>query len=206
MWHKPCRTFHPWCPCIKTRCMYMLFCRYLRQRDSACFMHFNFQLDLPEDHIEHAAYSTIYTIPWYISHTRNFDVFFFVVSVCSVLFLFLFFVSVVFVFVCFVWEGGVVNDIVIRFMWSIPSYPPVLHHGQDRIILCVPVKYSLRIWVKFVDAKDSINRNWIQYNIEYNMTKRKLKLCSKYRLPKDTPYLAFTGELWAIISEIFGEK
>ena len=19
MWHKPCRTFHPWCPCIKTR-------------------------------------------------------------------------------------------------------------------------------------------------------------------------------------------
>ena len=23
MWHKPCRTFHPWCPCIKTRCLYM---------------------------------------------------------------------------------------------------------------------------------------------------------------------------------------
>ena len=22
MWHKPCRTFHPWCPCIKTRCLY----------------------------------------------------------------------------------------------------------------------------------------------------------------------------------------
>ena len=21
MWHKPCRTFHPWCPCIKTRCL-----------------------------------------------------------------------------------------------------------------------------------------------------------------------------------------
>ena len=22
MWHKPCRTFHPWCPCIKTRCLW----------------------------------------------------------------------------------------------------------------------------------------------------------------------------------------
>ena len=21
MWHKPCRTFHPWCPCIKNRCL-----------------------------------------------------------------------------------------------------------------------------------------------------------------------------------------
>ena len=21
MWHKQCRTFHPWCPCIKTRCL-----------------------------------------------------------------------------------------------------------------------------------------------------------------------------------------
>ena len=21
MWHKPCRTFHPWCPCTKTRCL-----------------------------------------------------------------------------------------------------------------------------------------------------------------------------------------
>ena len=21
MWHKPCWTFHPWCPCIKTRCL-----------------------------------------------------------------------------------------------------------------------------------------------------------------------------------------
>ena len=21
MWHTPCRTFHPWCPCIKTRCL-----------------------------------------------------------------------------------------------------------------------------------------------------------------------------------------
>ena len=25
MWHKPCRTFHPWCPCIKTRCLYVMF-------------------------------------------------------------------------------------------------------------------------------------------------------------------------------------
>ena len=24
MWHKPCRTFHPWCPCIKTRCLFTL--------------------------------------------------------------------------------------------------------------------------------------------------------------------------------------
>ena len=23
MWHKPCRTFHPWCLCIKTRCLYI---------------------------------------------------------------------------------------------------------------------------------------------------------------------------------------
>ena len=25
MWHKPCRTFHPWCPCIKTRCLSSTF-------------------------------------------------------------------------------------------------------------------------------------------------------------------------------------
>ena len=24
MWHKPCRTFHPWCPCIKTRCLFVM--------------------------------------------------------------------------------------------------------------------------------------------------------------------------------------
>ena len=24
MWHKPCRTFHPWCLCIKTRCLYRI--------------------------------------------------------------------------------------------------------------------------------------------------------------------------------------
>ena len=26
MWHKPCRTFHPWCPCIKTRCLLSYLC------------------------------------------------------------------------------------------------------------------------------------------------------------------------------------
>ena len=26
MWHKPCRTFHPWCLCIKTRCLYPTDC------------------------------------------------------------------------------------------------------------------------------------------------------------------------------------
>ena len=26
MWHKPCRTFHPWCLCIKTRCLFILWC------------------------------------------------------------------------------------------------------------------------------------------------------------------------------------
>ena len=26
MWHKPCRTFHLWCLCIKTRCLYDLSC------------------------------------------------------------------------------------------------------------------------------------------------------------------------------------
>ena len=26
MWHKPCRTFHLWCLCIKTRCLLMRVC------------------------------------------------------------------------------------------------------------------------------------------------------------------------------------
>ena len=26
MWHKPCRTFHPWCLCIKTRCLCVHYC------------------------------------------------------------------------------------------------------------------------------------------------------------------------------------
>ena len=30
MWHKPCRTFHPWCPCIKTRCLLFYVCTYQR--------------------------------------------------------------------------------------------------------------------------------------------------------------------------------
>ena len=30
MWHKPCRTFHPWCLCIKTRCL----CYYFRLKDT----------------------------------------------------------------------------------------------------------------------------------------------------------------------------
>ena len=30
MWHKPCRTFHPWCPCIKTRCLFSLWCNCWR--------------------------------------------------------------------------------------------------------------------------------------------------------------------------------
>ena len=30
MWHKPCRTFHPWCPCIKTRCLLVLSSHRIR--------------------------------------------------------------------------------------------------------------------------------------------------------------------------------
>ena len=30
MWHKPCRTFHPWCPCIKTRCLFETLSRAWR--------------------------------------------------------------------------------------------------------------------------------------------------------------------------------
>ena len=29
MWHKPCRTFHPWCPCIKTRCLWLKWAHLL---------------------------------------------------------------------------------------------------------------------------------------------------------------------------------
>ena len=28
MWHKPCRTFNPWCLCIKTRCLSDYFCQF----------------------------------------------------------------------------------------------------------------------------------------------------------------------------------
>ena len=32
MWHKPCRTFHPWCPCTKTRCLYVFKGKYLKKK------------------------------------------------------------------------------------------------------------------------------------------------------------------------------
>ena len=35
MWHKLCRTFHPWCPCIKTRCLFY-FCITTRSSKKAC--------------------------------------------------------------------------------------------------------------------------------------------------------------------------
>ena len=28
-WHKPCRTFHPWCLCIKTRCLYHIISNHI---------------------------------------------------------------------------------------------------------------------------------------------------------------------------------
>ena len=40
MWHKPCRTFHPWCLCIKTRCLYKTISRCLDdQARDASFEH-----------------------------------------------------------------------------------------------------------------------------------------------------------------------
>ena len=32
MWHKPCRTFHPWCLCIKTRCLSTWWCSLMLHR------------------------------------------------------------------------------------------------------------------------------------------------------------------------------
>ena len=32
MWHKPCRTFHPWCLCIKTRCLFIYVCAPIRDQ------------------------------------------------------------------------------------------------------------------------------------------------------------------------------
>ena len=32
MWHKPCRTFHPWCLCIKTRCLSKDYTPFSRQK------------------------------------------------------------------------------------------------------------------------------------------------------------------------------
>ena len=31
MWHKPCRTFHPWCPCIKTSCLCIYCCQFISE-------------------------------------------------------------------------------------------------------------------------------------------------------------------------------
>ena len=41
MWHKPCRTFHPWCLCIKTRCLfpYDVFIRSLAGFGAGCDPH-----------------------------------------------------------------------------------------------------------------------------------------------------------------------
>ena len=36
MWHKPCRTFHPWCLCIKTRCLFPLGMRTSLNWDVRC--------------------------------------------------------------------------------------------------------------------------------------------------------------------------
>ena len=46
MWHKPCRTFHPWCPCIKTRSLLSLLVNVVVQNhrliDVLC-IHYKFQ-------------------------------------------------------------------------------------------------------------------------------------------------------------------
>ena len=36
MWHKPCRTFHPWCLCIKTRCLFNIKIPSYQYRKSHC--------------------------------------------------------------------------------------------------------------------------------------------------------------------------
>ena len=40
MWHKPCRTFNPWCLCIKTRC---LWCNVSTKVDSPGLIPTNFR-------------------------------------------------------------------------------------------------------------------------------------------------------------------
>ena len=35
MWHKPCRTFNPWCLCIKTRCLFVVWLEIMLQ--SSCW-------------------------------------------------------------------------------------------------------------------------------------------------------------------------
>ena len=52
-----------------------------------------------------------------------------------------------------------------------------------------------------------ITRDLIWYDIECNTAGRKLiKLCSEYDLTNDSPYIAFTSELWDVFNELFGEK
>ena len=41
MWHKPCRTFHPWCPCIKTRCLLFDFVNKKHQMNPVFTMSFS---------------------------------------------------------------------------------------------------------------------------------------------------------------------
>ena len=36
MWHKPCRTFNPWCLCIKTRCLFTIKMPSYQYRKSHC--------------------------------------------------------------------------------------------------------------------------------------------------------------------------
>ena len=54
MWHKPCRTFHPWCPCIKTRCLcgkschvFSSFC-YLTRFSGVTFVGVRVRIHSPE--------------------------------------------------------------------------------------------------------------------------------------------------------------
>ena len=42
MWHKPCRTFHPWCLCIKTRCLWVHVMSPLLLLFNAGFLSINF--------------------------------------------------------------------------------------------------------------------------------------------------------------------
>ena len=42
MWHKPCRTFHPWCLCIKTRCLSNCL-RPLSSEQLSCYDNINYQ-------------------------------------------------------------------------------------------------------------------------------------------------------------------
>ena len=46
----------------------------------------------------------------------------------------------------------------------------------------------------------------ISHNIEHIVAVKKAKICADYAFTKRTPYLIFTGELWGIFCELFGEK